>query len=190
MAKEYIRFATTEDSADLLNIYAHYVENTVVTFEIVIPTIQEFSNRVETISEFYPYLVYVIDGKTVGYAYASRHKERQAYRFDVEVSVYLDEGYLGFGIGSKLYACIFEILTRQGIYNVYSGITQPNERSEMLHKKFGFTPIGVYHKAGYKHDKWRDVIWYEKTLIEHGDNPSEVINVHELNLSDLIKQIK
>lgn len=164
---ERIRFAEPSDSEALLKIYAPYVAETAVSFETTVPSIDEFENRILNISNEYPYLVYCIDDCIAGYAYASRHKERAAYIYDAEASIYVDSRFHGKGIAGKLYRCLFEILREQGISNVYAGYTEPNPKSEHFHRKMGFTVAGTFHKTGYKFNKWHDVTWVEKSLDEH-----------------------
>ena len=166
-----IRQAEIQDSASLLAVYAHYVEHTTVSFETEVPSLGEFSRRVEAVSKEYPFLV-CLDGETIcAYAYASRHRERAAYRYDVDVSVYVKHGLLGRGVGSALYEALFEALARREAYNAYAGVALPNERSLALHRKFGFQPVGVFHRTGYKFGQWHDVMWLEKRLKEDGIAP-------------------
>ncbi len=176
---EYIRNALEKDSEEILKIYSYYIKNTSITFEIDVPTLDEFTERVRLIIKSYPYIVYVIDEKIVGYAYASKHRERAAYVYDVEVSVYLEKDCLGKGIGSKLYEKLFDMLLKQGFYNVYSGITMPNEKSENLHKRFQFEEVGTYKKVGFKHGKWHDVKWFQKALRDHDENP-KALNIEAI----------
>lgn len=175
-----IRMATPADSEDILRIYAPYVTETTVSFETETPTVAEFSRRIESFTEKYPYLVYQIDGEIIGYAYASRHKDRAAYLYDVDVSIYVLPQYHGSGVAYKLYDCLFMILKELGYYNAYAGYTVPNEKSRRFHEKFGFTVIGTHHKTGYKFGKWHDVVWLEKIITEHDDNPGAVKSVTEL----------
>lgn len=180
-----LRLATVSDGEAILNIYAPYVRDTAISFEVEVPAVDEFSRRIEAICKQYPYLVYLIDGEIAGYAYASRHRERAAYCYDVDVSVYVSPQYHGCGIAHKLYACLFEILKTLGYYNAYAGCTVPNDKSIRFHQKFGFVPIGTYHKTGYKFGAWRDVLWLEKSINEHSPNPAAVKSIHELPADDL-----
>ncbi len=124
--------------------------------------------------------MYEIGGKIVGYAYASRHAERAAYCYDVNVSIYVSQEYHGTGVAYELYECLFDLLRKQGFYNAYAGITVPNEKSEAFHKKFGFTPIGTYRNTGFKFGNWHDVIWMEKALRPHDDNPRPIKPISEV----------
>lgn len=176
-----IRLATAADYREILNIYAPYVRDTAVTFETQVPTPDEFSARIGSISKQYPYLVYETDGKIVGYAYASKHMERAAYRYDVDVSIYVSPEYHGSGAAHKLYACLFSILKELGYYNAYAGCTLPNEKSIGFHKKLGFSLIGVHHKTGYKLGRWHDVAWFEKTVMPHSRRPFAIKSAGELS---------
>lgn len=152
-----IRLATATDSGEILNIYKPFIENTPITFEITVPSVTEFSYRIESIIHQYPYLVYEIDNTVVGYAYASRHRKREAYCYDVDVSLYVLHEYHGSGVAHKLYGCLFKLLDELGYINAYASITVPNEKSIKFHQKFGFTAIGTHHKTGYKLGQWHDV---------------------------------
>lgn len=162
-----IRMATKDDAYDILNIYAPYITDTCVTFEIEVPSFTDFENRIENIMNQYPFLVYEQDGIIAGYAYASKHAERAAYLYSVDVSIYIRHEYQGEGIGKKLYTALFEQLVNQGYYTAYAGISMPNEKSVRLHEAFGFVHAGTFHNIGYKHGKWLDVMWLEKPLREY-----------------------
>ena len=166
-----IRVATPADAAAILGIYAPYVTGSCISFETDVPTVKEFTARVENNIKDYPYLVCETDGGIVGYAYASKHRERAAYKYSADVSVYIASAYQGQGIGKALYTRLFELLRERGIYTAFAGITLPNDKSVGLHKALGFSEVGVYHNVGYKFGKWLDVIWLEKPLLEHyGDD--------------------
>ena len=166
-----IRPLRQTDAANILAIYAPYVTDTTITFETSVPTLKEFSKRIENIQRNYPYLVCEVDGKVVGYAYASKHRERAAYQYSVEVSVYVASDYHHKGIGKELYKSLFAALDACNYYSAYAGITLPNDKSIGLHKSFGFVEVGIYHNIGYKDGKWLDVIWLEKPLKEYGIPP-------------------
>lgn len=165
-----IRSAIPTDARAILDIYEPYITDTSITFETEVPTIDEFMERMDNIQKRYPYLVYEADGVIIGYAYASKHRERAAYRYSADVSVYVKPSYHKQGIGKALYTKLFDLLRDQGIYTVYACITVPNDASIELHKSLGFTEVGTFHNAGYKLGKWHDVIWFEKALREY-DNP-------------------
>lgn len=159
-----IRLVTPEDAEAVLEIYRPYIEKTAITFECDVPSVEEFRRRIEEIAVSYPYLIWEEAGAVLGYAYAHRFRERAAYDWDAELSVYVSENYLHRGVGRRLYACLLELLTQQKIRNVYGCVTIPNERSENLHKAMGFQWTGAYHHSGYKMGRWYDVAWYEKDL--------------------------
>lgn len=159
-----IRQATTADAADILRIYAPYITDTCITFETEVPAVGEFAARIERLTENYPYLLYEIDNAAVGYAYASKHRERSAYRYSADVSVYIAPEYHGQGIGTALYTRLFELLSGRGIYTAFAGITLPNPKSIGLHKAFNFSEAGTFHNVGYKFGKWLDVMWMGKPL--------------------------
>ena len=166
-----IRPVTPADAAEILKIYSPYILNTPITFETEVPTLEEFTERIERIKSSYPYLVCEIDGKVIGYAYAAKHRERAAYQYSVEVSVYIDSDHHGKGFGKALYESLFEALKSYDYYTACACITLPNEKSVRLHKAFGFREIGTFHNVGYKAGKWLDVAWFEKPLKDY-DTPS------------------
>lgn len=176
-----IRFAQLSDAPALLSIYAHYVENSVITFEYDVPSLEEFEGRMMKIQREYPYLVCELDQNIVGYAYAHRHMERAAYQWNVEVSIYLLPQVQRRQIGTALYTALLEILKLQGLQTAISCITLPNDASLALHRSFGFTEIGVLRNAGYKFDAWRDVIWLQKALHEHPVPVQEWISIEQLD---------
>jgi phosphinothricin acetyltransferase len=164
---EHIRFAEPDDAQEILNIYAPYVADTCISFETEVPTVEQFAERIRNILAKYPFLVYLEDNKIAGYAYASRHRERSAYQYSVDVSVYIAPENHRHGIGKALYEKLFELLRAQSIYTIFAGVAQPNKASMELHKSVGFTEVGTYHNVGYKHGKWIDVTWLEKPLREY-----------------------
>jgi L-amino acid N-acyltransferase YncA len=168
---QLIRPAVPADASAILAVYAPYITDTVITFETEVPTLGAFTKRVEEILRQYPYLVCEIDGEIVGYAYASRHRERAAYRYSVDVSIYVKSGMHRRGIGSALYTRLLEELQRFPYYTAYACITLPNESSVALHKSFGFQEAGIFHKDGYKAGKWLDVLWMEKPLKQYDVPP-------------------
>jgi len=179
--KQNIRLAAISDSESILKIYEPYITDTAITFEIEVPSINEFSDRVKDIVKEYPFLVYEIDDKVVGYAYASKHRERAAYLYDVDVSIYILAEHHGSGIGYRLYECLFILLKELGYKNAYAAYTEPNIKSLKFHSKCGFTLIGTHHKTGYKLGQWHDVTWMEKTIGGHDDKPGKISAMSELS---------
>lgn len=184
-----IRFATVSDSKMIRKIYSQYID-TPITFEYVLPSEAEFTERVKEIITIYPYLVCEENGHIIGYAYAHRQKERMAYQWNAELSVYLDNAYVARGIGRKLYSILIELLKMQGIKTIYGGVTIPNKKSETLHLALGFNLIGIYHNTGYKCGKWHDVAWFEKEIAPYGQNPQPVIPIHKLSKEALAEIIQ
>ncbi len=184
-----IRLATIEDSDSLLAIYAPYIANTAITFEYQIPSKMEFRERVANIRKEYPWLVCEINNQIVGYAYASRFREREAYKWSVSLSIYINQNYHGKGIGKALYYALLELLKLQGYYNAYVTITLPNIKSESFHEAIGFKEIGVYHKAGYKLGAWHDIKGYELKINEHIQSPVEPKSINEISNTGEFKAI-
>ncbi|HFI0724349.1 TPA: N-acetyltransferase family protein [Streptococcus suis] len=163
-----IQSAQIEDAADLVAIYAPYVENTAITFETEIPTVADFASRIEKTLEKFPYLVAVEEGQILGYAYASTYYARAAYDWTVELSVYVSREVRGKGIGSLLYAALEEELTVRGFKNFLACIALPNPASLALHEKRGYEQVAHFKKVGYKFDTWHDIVWLQKSLV--GEN--------------------
>lgn len=166
-----IRLASAADSEGILSIYAPYIENTSITFETETPPINSFAERINYYLQNWPWLVCEINGKIAGYAYASSYRERTAYQWSVECSVYVQDDYLRAGVAGALYEALFEILKKQGFRNVYAVINLPNDRSVALHEKCGFQYFATYEQVGYKLGKWKNVGWWRLTLNEFGDEP-------------------
>lgn len=175
-----IKIATPDDAERLVEIYSYYVENTTVTFEYDVPTVEEFRQRIENTLKMFPYLVAEDNGLIIGYCYASPFKTRKAYGWSVETSIYVDKDSHSKGIGTLLYNKLEEYLKKQNIINTNAGISYPNDDSEAFHKKSGYKKVAHFEKVGYKLGKWVDVIWMEKSIGEHTDNPKEVILFSEL----------
>src|SRR6185436_1470712 len=133
-----IRLATPADAKAILDIYAPYIQNTSFTFETEVPSTEEFAKRIETYLLNWPWLVCEIGGKIAGYAYATRHRERTAYQWCTESSVYIHDDHQRTGIARALYTALFEILKKQGFRNVYAVINLPNEKSVNFHESCGF----------------------------------------------------
>lgn len=167
-----IRTATPDDAAALLAIYAPYVENTGVTFELEVPSVETFRGRIEHTLEKFPYLVATDDdGSPVGYAYAGILRPRPAYNHCVEVSIYIREDMRRGGIGSILYTELEKRLQNMGIKNLYASITWTESdnshltrQSPSFHEKMGYRKVGHFHRCGYKFGEWFDMIWMEKFI--------------------------
>lgn len=176
-----IRLATEADCASLLDIYAPYITDTVITFEYEVPTALEFSKRISNIQKKYPWLICEINDKVVGYAYASPFSGRAAYDWSVDFSIYIDSKYHRKNIGKALYFTLIELLKLQGYYNAFAGVSMPNVKSESLHQSLGFTPIGVYQNVGYKFGNWHDVKWFELKIQDYSKSPFTPKVIDEIN---------
>lgn len=170
-----IRIASPDDAKALLEIYAPYVRETVITFEYDVPTLEDFQERISHSLEKYPYLCAEIDGEIVGYAYASAFKGRAAYDWSIETSIYTKMGLQHKGIGKALYAELERILSMQNVCNMCACIAYPNPESEAFHEYFGYKRVALFNKSGYKFDKWVDMIWMEKELNPHTIPPKPFI---------------
>ena len=180
MTKErIIRMATLEDAEAILGIYGEYIKNTTVTFEIEVPTVTAFRERMERIMAQFPWLVCEIDGEVAGYAYASKHGERAAYRWSADLSVYIGEKFHRRGIATAFYKILAELLRRQGYFTVYAGVSTPNPKSEAFHTALGFRNLGEFKNVGYKMGQWLGVAWYELSLTEYVKEPAEAISICE-----------
>ena len=168
-----IRSATTGDAKRLLEIYAYYVQNTAISFEYDVPSVEEFRNRIEKTLKQYPYLVLEEDGVIQGYAYAGAFVGRAAYSHCCEVTIYLDHCAKGRGYGRALYEALEQALKDRGVRNLYACIGDPiaedeflTRNSEQFHRHMGFSKVGTFHKCGCKFGRWYNMIWMEKTIGE------------------------
>jgi len=159
-----IRTATTEDAHQIYAIYAPVVKYTASSFELHPPSVDEISSRIETYTNSHDWVVAEKSDTILGYAYATPHRSREAYRFSVETSVYVNEHSRATGIGKQLYGELFQRLKSNGYHSAYAGITLPNEASEALHQSVGFRKIGVFCEVGFKHDAWHDMSWWQCRL--------------------------
>lgn len=177
-----IRVASIKDAEELLRIYAPYVTETAITFEYEVPSIGEFRKRMERTLENYPYIVAECDGELLGYAYTGVFKDRAAYDWSVETSIYVKGEMRGLGIGRKLYDAIERISQAQNILNLNACISYPEicdpyltRNSVEFHEHLGFQMAGRFHKCGYKFRTWYDMVWMEKLLGSHTSAPLPVI---------------
>ena len=171
LAVQSIRLATLDDADAVAAIYAPVVRDTCISFEFTPPSAEEMSARIAKTLPILPWLVWDDAGTTLGYAYASRHRERAAYQWSVDVSAYVHPEARRRGIGKALYRQLFRLLELQGYQNAYAGITLPNAASVALHESVGMTSIGIYRHVGFKMGAWRDVGWWERTLGELMTDP-------------------
>ncbi len=168
-----IRLATPADAAQIAAIYRPFCDESHISFETAAPGADEMASRIEKINRRFPWLVDEADGVVAGYAYASPHRERAAYRWAVEVTVYVHERFRGRGIGRALYTELFKRLRGQGLFRACAGITQPNPASQAFHESMGFTLVGIFRKIGYKSGAWWDTSWWQLALQPDVDAPPE-----------------
>lgn len=182
-----IREATPKDAAALVEIYAPYVRETAVTFEYDVPSVAEFSGRIERVLEKFPYLVAENDGEIVGYAYAGAFHPRAAYQWCAEMSVYVKQNARRMGVGRMLYDAMEAILRMQRLTNVEACIAVPSSPDAHLtmdsvrfHEKMGYRMVGAFHQCGYKFDTWYDMVWMEKHIGEHTHSQPSVLRFDEI----------
>lgn len=185
MEKILIRTANVNDAAALLKIYSYYVENTAITFEWAVPTVEEFCGRIKHTLEKFPYIVAYreSDGELLGYAYTSPFKERAAYDWSVESSIYVKKDCRKMGIGRMLLEELERLSASQNILNINACIACTDKEDEYLtnasvhfHKKMGYSLVGKFHDSGFKFGRWYDMVWMEKMLGKHTSNPQKVIS--------------
>jgi L-amino acid N-acyltransferase YncA len=183
-----LRLATPGDARGILDIYAPYIENTSFTFETEVPSTDAFAERISSYLQQWPWLVIEENGVIAGYAYASRYRERVAYQWSVECSVYVHDDYHRRGIARVLYETLFSILQLQGFRNVYAVINLPNDKSVALHESMGFTYFATYEQVGYKLGHWKNVGWWRLILNEFSEEPDPPLAFSSMKkdfLSDL-----
>jgi L-amino acid N-acyltransferase YncA len=162
------------DGAACAAIYAPYVAHSAVSFEEVAPTAAQFATRIAETSARYPWLVLEDGGRVVGYAYATQHRARAAYRWAVEVGIYVDGAHRRRGAGRQLYEALFGLLRRQQLRIALAGVTLPNDASIGLHRALGFEHVGTYGAIGWKAGAWHAVSWWQLQLApgdEEDDRP-------------------
>lgn len=177
-----IERVTKEDAGELLGIYAPYVEETAVSFEYEVPSVEEFAERISNISAKYPYIKAVDDdGVILGYAYAGAFKTRVAYDWSVETTIYVRKDKRQIGVGRALYEALEKSLRGMGVLNLNACIAYTSNPDEHLtndsmnfHHKLGYELVGTFHKCGYKFNNWYDMIWMEKIIGTHSAKQENV----------------
>ena len=160
-----IRVATPADAEAITTIYAPVVENTSISFELSAPGVDDMRDRIVKTLPDLPWLVSEdSQGSVNGYVYASKHRERPAYQWSVDVTAYVREDERGAGVGKRLYRVLFKELAGLGYFQAFAGIALPNDASVALHEAVGFERIGIYRKVGFKLGAWHDVGWWQKEL--------------------------
>ena len=160
-----IREVSTVDTRAIADIYNYYVENTAITFEEDAVSASKFEDRIKSVQKScLPWLVATDGSAVIGYAYATKWKERSAYRFSVETTVYLSQTSLGKGVGSELYEALLSELKRQNLQSAIGGITLPNSPSIALHEKMGMKKVAHFEKVGFKFNQWHDVGYWQLNM--------------------------
>jgi L-amino acid N-acyltransferase YncA len=179
-----IRLATIEDAGHILKVYAPFCRNTFITFETEPPTLEEMKARIESQERFYPWLI--CEGPTVlGYARAAQHRERAAYRWAADVSIYVDGEHRQRGLGRALYTSLLALLKQQGFLRACAGIALPNAASVALHEAMGFRPVGTFPSIGYKLGRWHDVGWWQLMLGHADSDPPSPVPIGHIASRDL-----
>ena len=185
MADTVLRIASPADGPAVAAIYAPYVRDTAISFETVPPTADEMRGRIDEVLRSHVWLVACQGDLVVGFAYASAHRTRAAYRRSVDATVYLAASAHRRGIARRLYVALFAVLEQQRYVNVYAGITLPNPASVGFHEAMGFAPVGVYRRVGYKQGAWHDVGWWCRALREPAGAPDEPLPLPALDAASL-----
>jgi phosphinothricin acetyltransferase len=159
-----IRPIRPADSPEICDLYNYYVTGTTVTFEEDTVSSGEMKHRIDEITERFPWFVFEKDGKVVAFAYAGPWKNRSAYRYTAESTVYVHKDFLGQGIGSFLYRRLIVDLREQGLHSVLGCIALPNPASQALHEKVGFNQVAHFPQVGFKFGSWIDVGYWELVL--------------------------
>ena len=180
-----VRPATAEDAEQLLEIYTPFVISedsslSNVSFELEAPDVEEFRQRIHDISAQFPYLVGEVQGQILGYVYCHPYRERLAYQWAVEVTIYLAPAGQGKGLGRVLYEAMENILRLQGVTMLYSCITVGNDHSIKMHEALGYRLIGTFTNSGYKNGQWLDTVWLEKQLQDCPREPAPIKGWREL----------
>jgi L-amino acid N-acyltransferase YncA len=175
-----LRLATPADGAAVAAVYGPYVTASVVSFEAEAPSAAEMAGRIERTVARTPWIVAEVDGSVRAYAYGTRHRERAAYDWTVETTVYVDEGFLRRGLGRAAMEAVHRVLRLQGAHLAVAGITLPNPGSVGLHLALGYRHVGAFEAIGYKFGAWHGVDWYALELGPRPDIPAPLVPLPEL----------
>jgi phosphinothricin acetyltransferase len=173
-----LRIAEARDAARIAEIYRPYVERTAISFEEEAPGAEEIAAKIARVGAAFPFIVYEEaggPGKVLGYAYATRYRERAAYRWSLEDSVYVSEEARGRGIGRILLAALLELLRELRYMKVYAVITPPNPASVALHEAFGFKPLCRFEDTAFKLGSWQSIDWMDLALRARPEVPEEPV---------------
>lgn len=191
MEREFnYRLGKQSDCEAIAAIYAPYVINTCVSFEEHAPQADEMWKRMQKAFEKHVWLVCEVDGAVIGFAYAGHHRERKAYQWLAEVSIYVADGFHKNGIATGLYGRLHSILKEQGFVQTYAGMTLPNPASQGFHEHFGYEQFAVYENSGYKFGAWHSTGWWKRALRQLPETPDELKNIHQLDPNWLAATLK
>ena len=172
MTECVIRWAEPSDARAVAALYAVSVVDSAVSFEAVAPSADEMRSRIAKVQACAPFLVCEYGGKVIGYTYATRHRERAAYQWSLDSSIFVDRSRHRMGVGRQLYSALFELLRLQGYHALHAGIALPNPASIGLHEALGFRRVAVYPKVGWKMGAWHDVGWWQLELMPRTAEPA------------------
>src|SRR3954465_12982744 len=175
-----IRIANEADAEAIIGIYGPYCDATTVSFELAAPTVEQMRERIRRVLGSYPWIVAQIDGQVAGYVYASQHRERAAYRWAVDVAIYIAGNEHRRGIGRALYSALFSILREQGYFQAFAGITLPNPASVGLHERMGFRRCALFPGVGFKFGRWLDVGWWQLDLQPERPDPADPLPISSI----------
>ena len=182
-----IRLAEADDAPSLRDIYAPHVAGPAVSFENEPPTLQELKQRIESAREMHPWIVAVRGDETIGYAHARSYRDRPAWRWCCETSIYVAPEFQGQGVARRLYDCLFELLKMQGYTHAFAIIMLPNEPSVRLHECYGFSNRAILPKAANKRGRWYDVGWWQLTFGRAAANPQVPLPFAEIDLGAVLE---
>jgi phosphinothricin acetyltransferase len=185
-----IRTARDEDAAAIHAIYAPSITDGVATFETGLPGVDAMRERVRTRLQHYPWLVWEEAGEVLAYAYAGRFRERAAYDWIAETSIYVRADAHRRGIARKLYGVLLDVMRLQGINQAVGVITLPGTVSVAMHEAMGFTHAGVWRQSGYKLGQWWDVGVWQKELQPAANPPPAVTPFRQLPSAPLQELLK
>jgi phosphinothricin acetyltransferase len=171
MSTAVIRPARPSDAAACARVYAPYVTDSCISFEYSPPSAEDFEAR---IASSHAWLVAEDGGEVVGYAYASQHRAREAYRWTADVAIYTDAAQQGRGLGRRLYEELLVLLPPLGLRVLCAVVAQPNEASDALHRSFGFEEVGVHRGIGFKQGRWHDVRLWQLRIGGDGPPPANL----------------
>jgi len=174
-----LRLAEARDASALAAIYAPAVLERATSFEFVPPTTDEMARRIAAAAPSFPWIVAERAGEVIGSAYGGRHKERDAYKWSVDVSAYIRGDCQRQGIGRGLYTALFKLLALQGYRRAWAGVTLPNPGSVGLHEAMGFRHLGTYEAVGWKFGRWHDVAWFGRALGPLDESPAPPLSIEQ-----------